>query len=352
MIELFLDSGAYSAWTKKESINLQDYIDFIHKNKHLISVYCNLDDIESPKKTWENQVEMEKQGLAPLPVYHVDEPIEYLFTAMKYDFFGVGGMALASATGRENAFNRIFKALCVKENDYKPVHKIHGLGMTSSTLLWRFPWYSTDSGSWMQYSKYGAILYPSTLKGKLDYRKPPKVIFVSERSPSQHIESGPHYNQLSKNQQNKIIAYLGKKDFILGESEMIEENEKRVENVIEKGLRNDHKLRDQLNLMHFIESEHYTKDWPWEFVRQDLWDEEEEDFISPHKKVHDTSQPTSKVQIYFAGNFPLMKDIEAERANRNKVCMYYKSYRRLISYYYKDDIQNLLDLKQEELDES
>lgn len=60
-IELFLDSGAYSAWSQKTKINLKKYIKFIKENEDVIDVYSNLDVIGSPEGTWKNQVEWKRQ---------------------------------------------------------------------------------------------------------------------------------------------------------------------------------------------------------------------------------------------------------------------------------------------------
>ena len=54
------------------------------------------------------------------------------------------------------------------------------------------------------------------------------------------------------------------------------------------------------------------------------------------------------MKIYFAGNFPLMKDPELEKQFRDKVLEGEPEYRRLLSFYYKDDIKNLIDMKKEE----
>jgi hypothetical protein len=55
-----------------------------------------------------------------------------------------------------------------------------------------------------------------------------------------------------------------------------------------------------------------------------------------------------KMKIYFAGNFPLMKNKELEKQFRDKVLETQPEYRRLLSYYYKKDIKNLIDIKKEE----
>ncbi len=70
---LFLDSGAYSAFRQGVEIDLQAYITFCHEHKDVFEVYAVLDDIRDPRRTWENQQEMERQGLRPLPTYHYGE---------------------------------------------------------------------------------------------------------------------------------------------------------------------------------------------------------------------------------------------------------------------------------------
>ena len=77
-ISLFLDSGAYSAWSKGIEINIDEYIEFVKKYKDNLTVYANLDDINSPEKTWENQRYMESKGLKPLPCFHYGEDVKYL----------------------------------------------------------------------------------------------------------------------------------------------------------------------------------------------------------------------------------------------------------------------------------
>ena len=62
-IDLFLDSGAFSAWSSGTNISMDDYIDFIIENKQYITVYSNLDVIGDAEATWRNQSLMERKGL-------------------------------------------------------------------------------------------------------------------------------------------------------------------------------------------------------------------------------------------------------------------------------------------------
>ncbi len=47
-VDVFLDSGAFTAWTKRVEIDIQKYIEFIKQNQDVLTVYANLDVI-SPR---------------------------------------------------------------------------------------------------------------------------------------------------------------------------------------------------------------------------------------------------------------------------------------------------------------
>jgi len=64
-LDIFLDSGAFSAYTQKAVIKLDDYIAFIKKYAKYITVYANLDVIGDAEATLKNQKLMERQGSSP-----------------------------------------------------------------------------------------------------------------------------------------------------------------------------------------------------------------------------------------------------------------------------------------------
>ena len=78
-VHLFLDSGAFSAYTLGIEINIYEYIEFIKQHKNIIDMYANLDVIATgntlndkkyaAEKTLQNQKIMEEAGLSPLPVF-------------------------------------------------------------------------------------------------------------------------------------------------------------------------------------------------------------------------------------------------------------------------------------------
>ena len=281
MAKLFLDSGAFSAWANNTEIYLQDYIDFIKLHKDELEVYCCLDVIDEPDKTWANQKEMERQGLTPLPVYHVKENMSYLKRIMaEYTYFALGGMALASS--RTVYFDRIFKEICPESNDFFPTHKVHGFGVASPNLLIKYPWYSADTTSWVQYGRYGIILVPATRYYKIDYKIPPHTYAISSRSKA--VGDAKHFSQIGESTQKEIIKYCTEKGFKIGKTEFkdvspeykLQENEKwfdrkvknRVEVIIEPGLCCDGEMRDKLNLEYFLDLEKKQQEWPWQFKQQ------------------------------------------------------------------------------------
>lgn len=155
---LFLDSGAFSAFTQKKTIDIDAYIEYIKKNKSYISVYANLDVIGDWEGTKRNQEYMEANGVNPLPVFHYKSPMEELVRLVdKYDYIALGG--LVPLAGKKkiliNWLNKCFKI--IYENTVKKgkrLTKVHGFGV-NSFLIWKmFPFYSCDATSWLMGGKF------------------------------------------------------------------------------------------------------------------------------------------------------------------------------------------------------
>jgi hypothetical protein len=279
-MKLFLDSGAYSAYHNNSSIVLQDYIDFIKENKEAIEVYANLDDISSPEQTWENQDIMEKAGLKPIPVYHLGEPTQFLDRALTYPYFAVGGIASKLTTyGALSIYlDTVFSKICTKKTDFLPSNKIHGFGIATPQLLIRYPWFSADTSSWVQYGRYGIILIPRIVNGTFRYDVPPYTIAVSSRSKAVG-NYNKHFRQLAPIMQKVIIKYCEDKGFNMGRTlfkpvtpdYILKENEHwtdrkektRVEKIVDKGLCCNGEMRDRLNLIYFLDLEKHQPKWPW-----------------------------------------------------------------------------------------
>lgn len=152
--DMFLDSGAFSAYTKGASIDIDEYINFIKKHEHKLNVYANLDVIENAEGSYANYLYMTKKGVKPIPVFHQNEDYEYLHKYLKStDYIALGGMVGSSAENLKPFLDKSFSII----KQYWP-KKIHGFGLTTATLMQRYPFYSVDSTSWLGPSRYGGIV--------------------------------------------------------------------------------------------------------------------------------------------------------------------------------------------------
>lgn len=279
-LNIFLDSGAFSAWSKGVKIDIMDYIKFIKENKKYISVYSVLDSIGDAKSTLRNQRIMERNGLKPLPCFHYGEDVSYLKMYLKkYNYISLGGMVPVSSKDLVVWLDRIFsKHICGP--DGMPKVKVHGFGMSSLRLMKRYPWYSVDSTSWVLASRFGVVFVPKKKEGKYDYMVDPYKVSISNRKP---IEGSVHIDSFSSSKKREILRYCKKKGFALGKSKFkkvredykLKEKERwhgkakngkrEVEVVLEEGLSNAYTHRDRLNIAYFVDLEGKLPKWPWPF---------------------------------------------------------------------------------------
>lgn len=294
--KIFIDSGAHSLFVREilkkqhgkltfeyyETDEFWSYVDayakYIHENKHLVEVYVSVDVIHNPELSWKVQRYLEDSyGLKPLPVYHSGED----FTWFKkycdnYDYIGVGGLGqeVSRTTWINNIGTPVFSYIC-KKPDYKPIRKIHGFAMTAPSLVTGYPWYSVDSTSWVQFGKYGIVIVPYKKGGVYDYTQSPNTVFVSSRPKSKSNIN--HFDNAVGMHKGYFADYFAERGFVLGKSEFkkvgegykLEAEEQwadrksnLVEVVLERGLSNHHELRDQLNLMFYLDLEKNTPEYP------------------------------------------------------------------------------------------
>lgn len=285
-VDLFLDSGAFSAVTQNEEINIKDYIKFIKKKKSRITVYSNLDVIGNPEATWKNQQIMEKQGLSPLPVFHYGTEKKWLemYIAKGYKYISLGGMVPISTKDLKIWLDDLF-ANYLTDKKGMPIIKVHGFGLTSHPLMVRYPWYSVDSTSWVVTGRLGSIFIPKFIEGKYVYNTAPNKIAVSSMSPSLS-EKAQHINTVSKHEKLQYLKYIKEKGFVLGKSkfyrkpasrELIKDERwvgkkpkgkdsmREVEVIIEPGICNQYSLRDEINVMYYLDLEKRLPKYPWAF---------------------------------------------------------------------------------------
>jgi len=150
----FLDSGGFSAFTKGAKINIDDYCNYIKKNKEYITHYAQLDVIGDEAGTEHNQRYMESKGLNPLPVFHFKGDFKRLERLSKeYQYICLGGL-VPLAKKKDILKRHLDKCFSIIKNNCK----VHGFGMTGFEILKRYPWHSVDSTSWLQGGRFGNIV--------------------------------------------------------------------------------------------------------------------------------------------------------------------------------------------------
>ena len=232
--KLFIDSGAFSAWTQGKVIDVDEYIQWINDRADYIDLYGQIDVIpgdrssgavasveevnEAAQKTWENYLYMRPKMKKPeglLYTFHVGEPIEYLQRALEWvdengnhiPYIALGGMVGKPRDVRDRFLDKCFLTI---EKSSNPNVKVHAFGMTDRILLTKYPIASADSTSWIMTGATGSIM---TDRGN---------VVVS----SQQKNDPDHYSHLSeefKQEFNKTIEEFG---FTL--DELAESRDKRI----------------------------------------------------------------------------------------------------------------------------
>lgn len=211
--QIFLDSGAFSAYTLGVKIDIGEYCEYIKRNKDLIRVEDNiamasvLDGIGDPLETWRNQLEMEQRGFKPLPCFHAGEDERYLeYYVANYEYITLGGMVGSSTQQLCIWLDRIWSRYLI-DGAGNPKIKVHGFGITSVPIMERYPWHSCDSSSWIQSAAFGNIITPGYSQKTMAL-----PISVSEKSPSRH-DAGQHISTLTEIEQDYVLQMLENNGF-------------------------------------------------------------------------------------------------------------------------------------------
>lgn len=205
--KVFLDSGAFSAFTLGTEIDMDAYCDYIKRNLDIIRVEDGalmaavLDGIGDPLKTYQNQLAMEERGVRPMPCFHAGEDERYLdWYVANYDYISLGGMVGTSTKQLCIWLDRMWDKHLTDGSGRAKI-KVHGFGVTAVPVMERYPWHSCDSSSWIQSAAFGSIIEPK--HGPMS---------VSDKSPSRH-DAGQHISTLTQPEQDYILQRLEEQGF-------------------------------------------------------------------------------------------------------------------------------------------
>lgn len=181
--KLFMDSGAFTAWTKDAVINVDEYCKYINENGEYIDYFGQLDTIpkvggtikeaeEAAKSTLENYFSMISKVKYPQKVvytFHVGEPVEVLREALKWgsehkdimQMIAIGGMVKKNAASKHSVISRVFSVI----KEVYPDVKVHLFGCTSKQYFLDYPATSGDSSNYIMSATKGGVWTPGGLYG-------------------------------------------------------------------------------------------------------------------------------------------------------------------------------------------
>lgn len=205
---IFLDSGAFSMFTQGVKVDLASYANYIKNHSDIIHVASNLDAIGAGNEqlSYDRQKQLEDMGVDIKPVHHVRDHDEWLVRYLEegYDYIFLGGMVPENTPTLMKWLDDMWSKYLTNP-DGTPKVKVHGFGLTTLSLMTRYPWYSVDSTSWVMTSRFGSIFLdvPQPDGTIRDY----KVDFSSRSNKKREIDSW-HFETLPLLLQNQILERL------------------------------------------------------------------------------------------------------------------------------------------------
>jgi hypothetical protein len=200
-MDMFLDSGAFTAFTQKVVITPEEYAKYVHNVKHRFTVCSSLDAIGDAAKSYELLKELEALGCRVQPVYHAREDPMWLkkYLDEGYDYIFIGGMVPETTNWLRGWLDDLFDKY-LTWNTGMPRVKLHGFGLTDQQLMFRYPWHSVDSTSWLFTGMFGGCVFMTNAGLR-------KITF-SRQSPSAKKLEAPHYDNLKPIEQAQVDKWL------------------------------------------------------------------------------------------------------------------------------------------------
>lgn len=211
--DLFLDSGAFTAFTQEKTISPELYAQYVKDTAGYWTVCSSLDVIghgeEAARASYETFQRLLDLGAKVIPVFHVREPDEWLQRYLEegHEYLAIGGMVPERKAWLKDRLDGMWGHILTHADGTARI-KVHGFGLTTFDLMLRYPWHSVDSTSWLMTGVYGACIIP-TASG-------PRTVFFSPESPKARHLDGWHYASMGlvpddprKKVVDDVLAELG-----------------------------------------------------------------------------------------------------------------------------------------------
>lgn len=167
-VDLWADSGAFSAMTTGVTIDVDAYADWLLEYRPFLNAACTLDVIGDPVGTMANTERLWNRGCDVLPAYHMRSERWDIFDHIvdNYPYVCLGGMA---GTGVDRRRQVGFVVHCMRRaRDRGSAAVFHALGLTDDYLLSNAPLYSADCSTWASARRWGYMLAFDDTTGRMD----------------------------------------------------------------------------------------------------------------------------------------------------------------------------------------
>lgn len=221
-VDLFLDSGVFSAWNRKTSLDIKAYCKFIERNASYLQCYATMDvipgafgekrtrkDVEdSAKGSYDNQQFMRGRGLKPIPIFHQGESFEWLerYVQDGEDYIGISTAKDLRNSEQREWLDHVFTM--ITDKDGVPYVKTHGFGITNISFLLRYPFFTVDSTTWSLAAGFGLVYVPGMIAGVPDYSTIPVRVIMSGRHQKAWSSAKRQYEALNVSDREWVDAWL------------------------------------------------------------------------------------------------------------------------------------------------
>ncbi|MGA5202781.1 hypothetical protein [Streptomyces variegatus] len=216
-VDVFADSGAFSAVTLGAAISLPDYRAWLTDWRPLITTAATLDVIGDPVATARNTKALEASGLTVLPTFHVGTPWPVLEDlCARYRYVALGGMVPYWRRPKElmRWLVRCFRLAAETGTVF------HGFGQTNLDIIKALPFYSVDSSTWASGARYGKVRIFDDVRGRM-----------TEFQAGDHTRAQRHAAQLRQHGMDPLL--VGRRGFAIRQDGKSDE----------QFLREDHMMR-------------------------------------------------------------------------------------------------------------
>lgn len=170
--KLLVDNGAFTVWKKGGEIDIDEYVKFLNDNLDYIDFAISLDKIpgnyqalktyqdiiDAANQTYDNFLYMRdkiKDKNKLIPVFHQDEPFEYLEKYLSIPDVTYICIAAHDMGSRFEWYNECFQIIKTSKN---PNVRVHCLGNSIPDIVNYFPFTSIDASSWKLIGATGSII--------------------------------------------------------------------------------------------------------------------------------------------------------------------------------------------------